>query len=88
MPQAQFIDSVFVSNRDRDSTGAALGQVVQEFRAVHRQGRRVPVVVQRRVPLQWGSTAACGIIPHIFNMSSLVLTTRVPVLPRLPTEAF
>ena len=38
--QTQFIDGVFVANRDRDSTGAALGQVVQEFRAVNRQGRR------------------------------------------------
>ena len=31
VPQAPFIDGVFAANRDRDATGAALGQVVQEF---------------------------------------------------------
>ena len=101
MPQSQFIDSAFVANRDRYSTGAALGQVVHEFWAVHRQGRRC---ASGRAE---ASSSAGGVSGGLWKNSTylqraaravhldlhylyepLVLTTLALLFPRQSTEAF
>ena len=71
VPQTHFINSVFVANRDRDSTGAAPGQVVHKFRTIHRPGR---CASGRAEASAGGSTAPCGRIPRIFNVLLALFT--------------